>query len=155
VIDTDGTQLGIYMLDAALRLAEEKGLDLVEVSSKSDPPVCRIMDYGKYKYEQSKKAHESKKKQSVIVVKEMKFRPKTEEHDLNFKVRHLEKFLKEGNKVKITVMFRGREMHRTELGERILKIVAEKLKDLGVIEQPPKMEGRNMSMMMSPIKTGK
>jgi len=152
VIDSDGAQLGIFMLDAAIKLAEGKGLDLVEVSSKSDPPVCRIMDYGKFKYEQSKKAHESKKKQSVVVIKEMKFRPKTEEHDLNFKIRHLEKFLTEGYKVKVTIRFRGREMHRTELGAQVLELVADRLREIGVIEQQPKMEGRNMTMLMVPIK---
>lgn len=134
----------------ALRIAGDYDLDLVEVSSKSDPPVCRLMDYGKFKYEQRKKAHEAKKKQAVVQIKEVKFRPKTDLHDLQFKLRHIERFLKEGLKTKVTVVFRGRELSHPEIGKRILARVSEEVTEWGLIEQEPKFEGRTMVMILSP-----
>ncbi len=135
----------------ALSVSEEAGLDLVEVSANAAPPVCRIMDYGKFKYQQSKKARDAKKKQTVILVKEMKFRVKTEEHDFQFKVRNIRKFINEGNKVKVFIMFRGREITHTELGRNKLTRVAEELKEEATLESPPKLEGRNMTMLLTPI----
>ena len=151
MIDPDGKQLGIMPLDDALNTAMEMELDLVEVASKSDPPVCRIMDYGRFKYQQSKKSQESRKKQAVIQLKEIKLRPKTDEHDFQFKVRHMERFLKEGNKVKVSMIFRGREIMHPDIGMRILSRVIEWTKDLGVVEQAPKREGRAMNMILAPI----
>jgi translation initiation factor IF-3 len=119
------------------------------VAPEARPPVCRIMDYGKFRYEQSKKTREAKKKQTIVELKEIKLRPKTEEHDFLFKVRHAERFLKEGNKAKITIMFRGREMVRTDRGRAVLDRFLEALKDVAVLEQNPKLEGRNMSMILS------
>ena len=136
--------------DEALEIAREQGYDLVEVAPKSTPPVCRIMDYGKYKYEQSKRAKEAKKHQHVIHVKEMKFRPKTEDHDYQFKLKHVIKFLEAGDKVKATVRFRGREMTHIELGRRILEKIVEDTKDIASVEQQPKLEGRNMTLVVAP-----
>lgn len=154
-MDSAGEQLGVMPTVEALNVAEEAGLDLVEVSATANPPVCRIMDYGKFKYQQSKKARETKKKQTTILVKEMKFRVKTEEHDFQFKVRNIRKFIKEGNKVKVLLMFRGREITHTELGRKKLNRVAEELKDDASLENMPKLEGRNMSMLLTPLHTGK
>ena len=154
-MDSAGEQLGVMPTAEALSVAEEAGLDLVEVSATATPPVCRIMDYGKFKYQQSKKARETKKKQTTILVKEMKFRVKTEEHDFQFKVRNIRKFIKEGNKVKVLLMFRGREITHTELGRKKLNRVAEELKDDASLENMPKLEGRNMSMLLTPLHTGK
>ena len=150
VIDGDGNQLGIMNTDAALRLAEEQGLDLVEVSPTARPPVCRIMDFGKYKYELSKKQKESKKKQHTIQIKEVKFRPKTEEHDYQFKKRHAEEFLSKNYKVKITLMFRGRELDHKELGFKMLKRIEEDLSHVGEVERSAKFEGRTMVMYLMP-----
>jgi len=150
VIDPEGGQLGILPIAEALRIAEEYELDLVEVSSKSDPPVCRLMDYGKFKYQQRKKAHDAKKKQAVIHIKEVKFRPKTDEHDLQFKLRHIERFLKEGLKTKVTMVYRGRELSHPEIGRRILDRVSEEVKEWGIVELDPKFEGRTMIMVLSP-----
>ncbi len=150
VIDPEGGQLGILPIAEALRIAEEYELDLVEVSSKSDPPVCRLMDYGKFKYQQRKKAHEAKKKQAVIHIKEVKLRPKTDEHDLQFKLRHIERFLKEGLKTKVTMVYRGRELSHPEIGRRILDRVSEEVKEWGAVELNPKFEGRTMVMVLSP-----
>jgi translation initiation factor IF-3 len=150
VIAPDGTQLGILPTEQALQTAYSQNLDLVEVAPEARPPVCRIMDYGKYRYEQSKKAKEAKKKQTIIELKEIKLRPKTEEHDFLFKTRHAERFLKEGNKAKITIMFRGREMVRTERGRAVLDRFIEALKETAMVEQQPKLEGRNMSMILAP-----
>lgn len=150
VVDPNGTQIGIMPLEQALSLAGELELDLVEVSPKSVPPVCRIMDYGKYKYELSKKSQEAKKKQVQIQVKEIKFRPKTEEHDLQVKVRHIKKFLEKKNKVKVSLWFRGREIARPELGEQLMARIASELEDMGIVEQPPRREGRHISMMIGP-----
>jgi translation initiation factor IF-3 len=149
VIDADGEQLGVMATDQALTLAAENGLDLVEVSPTARPPVCRIMDYGKFKYEQNKKQRESKKKQHSQV-KEVKFRPKTEEHDYQFKKRHAEEFLEKGHKLKVTLMFRGREKDHKELGARMLKRLEGDLDEFGFVEQPAKFEGRFMVMYMSP-----
>ena len=142
-------------LDDALNTAMEMDLDLVEVASKSDPPVCRIMDYGRFKYQQSKKSQESRKKQVVIHLKEIKLRPKTDEHDFQFKVRHMERFLKEGNKVKVSMIFRGREIMHPDIGEKILSRVIEWTKDLGVVVQAPKREGRAMNMILAPIQSSR
>ena len=155
VIDPDGKQLGIMPLEEALNSALEMDLDLVEVATKSDPPVCRIMDYGKFKYQQSKKSQESRKKQVVIHLKEIKLRPKTDEHDFQFKVRHMERFLKEGNKVKVSMIFRGREIMHPDIGEKILQRVIEFTKELGIVEQAPKKEGRAMNMILAPIQSTK
>lgn len=150
VISQDGTQLGILPIEQALQTAYEQHLDLVEVAPEARPPVCRIMDYGKYRYEQAKKAREAKKKQTIIELKEIKLRPKTEEHDFQFKARHAERFLKEGNKAKITMMFRGREMIRMDRGKAVLDRFVEALKDVAMVEQAPKVEGRNMTMILAP-----
>jgi translation initiation factor IF-3 len=133
----------------ALAIAEEAGLDLVEVSPTAKPPVCRIMDYGKYRYEQSKKQQEAKKKQSVVEVKEIKLRPKTEKHDLDFKLKKVRKFLEQKNRVKITLRFRGREIiYADTIGVEVLNRLAEDLEDVATVIQPPKMEGRQMTMMV-------
>lgn len=155
VIDPEGRQLGVLPLVEALRAAADADLDLVEVSPKSEPPVCRIMDYGKFKYQQSKKAHDAKKKQAVIHLKEVKLRSKTEEHDLQFKLRHIERFLKEGNKTKITIIFRGREIAHADLGRQMMERVMEQAKEWGKIEQPPKFEGRNYVMILAPLQSQK
>jgi translation initiation factor IF-3 len=155
VIDPEGKQLGVLSFIEALRAAANFDLDLVEVSPKSEPPVCRIMDYGKFKYQQSKKAHEAKKKQAIVHLKEVKMRPKTEEHDFQFKLHHIERFLKEGNKTKITVVFRGRELAHPDLGKNMLGRIIEVAKDWGKIEQPPKFEGRNFVMVLAPIQSQK
>ncbi len=151
VIDPEGKQIGILPLVEALRAAANADLDLVEVSPKSEPPVCRIMDFGKFKYQQSKKAHDAKKKQAVIHLKEVKLRPKTEEHDLGFKLRHIERFLKEGDKTKVTIVFRGREIAHPDLGRQMMERIAEQAKEWGRIEQPPKFEGRNYVMILAPL----
>ncbi len=150
VINQEGEQLGILPLKEALRIAAEEDLDLVEVAPQSRPPVCKIMDYGKFKYEQSKKTHEAKKSQTIIQVKEVKMRPKTEEHDFQYKLRHIKRFLDKGNKAKVCVIFRGREFNHKEMGRSILDRVAEEVKDIAIIEQAPKLEGRNMAMIIAP-----
>jgi translation initiation factor IF-3 len=150
LIGVDGEQIGIVSVDEGLRLAREQELDLVEVAPQASPPVCRIMDYGKYKYEQSKRAKEARKHQHTIIVKEMKFRPKTEEHDYQFKLKHIQKFLEEGNKAKITVMFRGREMIHTNIGEKMLERLIQDTQEIASVEQQPKLEGRNMTLVLVP-----
>lgn len=150
VIGHDGKQIGILPLKEAMKLAEEQGLDLVEVAPQANPPVCRIMNYGKYKYQQSKKMQEAKKHQTVIQVKEVKIRPRTEEHDLQFKLRHAKRFLSEGNKVKVSMLFRGREIAHPELGRELLNRFITELKDLMVVEQAPRLEGRNLVMLLAP-----
>ena len=152
VIDSDGAQLGIMVPRDALRMAEEKELDLVLVSDKADPPVCRIMDYGKFKFEQEKKAREARKKQHTSDVKEVKMRYKIEDHDYQVRVNQAERFLKSGDKVKATVMFRGREIQHSDLAETLLKRLATDLQELAEVQQAPKREGRNMMMMLSPKK---
>jgi translation initiation factor IF-3 len=148
VIAADGEQLGILDTREAIKRAEEAGLDLVEVAPTAKPPVCRIMDFGKYKYELSKKAHESRKHQSVILVKEVKMRPRTDGHDIQFKTKNIKRFLDDGNKVKVTVMFRGREMAHTSQGRTLLERVLSALQGEANVEQAPRMEGRNMTMML-------
>ncbi|HCU25096.1 MAG TPA: translation initiation factor IF-3 [Deltaproteobacteria bacterium] len=152
LIDADGKQLGVFITSKAIELAENQGLDLVELSPNASPPVCKIMDYGKYKYQQTKKLKESKKHQVVVTVKEVKFRPVTDEHDLSFKVRNMQRFLEEGHKVKATVVFRGREMSYRQGGQKILQTILEMLKDKAVVEVPPKMEGRQMATILTPAK---
>jgi translation initiation factor IF-3 len=139
-------------LNSALQAADEQGLDLVEVSPTAKPPVCRIMDYGKYKYQQSKRAAEAKKKQVRVEIKEVKMRPKTDEHDYLFKVKNARRFLGDGNKVKVTIMFRGREVTHPEFGRRILERVAKDLEDIGHVESYPRMAGRFMSMVIGTLK---
>lgn len=155
VIDPEGKQLGILPLVEALRAAVNFDLDLVEVSPKAEPPVCRIMDYGKFKYQQSKKAHDAKKKQVVIHLKEVKMRSKTEEHDFQFKLRHIERFIKEGNKTKVTIVFRGREMAHPDLGRNMLTRIIEGAKEWGKVEQAPRLEGRNFTMILAPLQSQK
>lgn len=150
LIDDTGAQLGIVPTVDALRIAKERELDLVEVSPKAVPPVCKIMDYGKYKYQIAKKAQETKKKQTLIQVKEMKLGLKIEEHDLQFKLNHIKDFLKEGNKVKIVVMFRGREVLHRNKGEELAQKIMDSLKDLSNLEQRPKFDGRNIIMIFAP-----
>ncbi|RMF24097.1 MAG: translation initiation factor IF-3 [Cyanobacteria bacterium J083] len=153
VIDSDGGQLGILTPQEALQIAREKGVDLVLVSATAQPPVCKIMDYGKYKYEQDKKLKEAKKKQHNADVKEVKMRYKIDEHDYNVRVKNAQRFLKAGDKVKATVSFRGREIQHANLAEQLLKRMAEDLKDYGEVQQYPKREGRNMMMLISPKKS--
>jgi len=152
VIDMEGKQLGVISLTDALAEAAKAGLDLVEVSPTAAPPVCRIMDYGKFRYQQSKKVQVSKKSQTVIQVKEIRLRPKTEAHDLEVKVKHVRKFLEQHNKVKISMMFRGREIAYTDIGRKIMEDIKNTLADGCVIDQQPKLEGRNMIMILSPKK---
>lgn len=152
VIDSEGKQLGILSIQDALREATEAGLDLVEVAPGSAPPVCRIMDYGKFRYQQSKKMQVAKKHQATVQMKEIRLRPKTEEHDLQVKLRHIKRFLEENNKVKVTMMFRGREITYTELGRKIMEGIAGELQEVGVLDQHPKLEGRNMVMIVAPKK---
>lgn len=152
VIGPDGTQLGILPTEEALRKAEELNLDLVEVSPMARPPVCKIMDHGKFKYQQKRNANEAKKKQKVIEVKEVKFRPKTDKHDFEVKVNQLKRFLSDGDKGRVTIMFRGREIVHPEIGHDILRRVAEAIADIAVIEVPPRMEGKQLFMVAAPGK---
>ena len=151
LINFDGEQLGIYPTSQAQRIADDEGLDLVEIAPNATPPVCRIMDYGKFKYDQAIKAKQARKNQNNIEVKEMKFRPKIDVGDYTTKKKHVLRFLDAGNKVKITIMFRGREMAHPEQGLTILERLADDLKDVAVIESQPKMEGRNMHMLIAPL----
>lgn len=152
VIDTDGAQLGILTPSEALRMAEEKELDLVLVSETAKPPVCRIMDYGKYKFEQEKKAREAKKKQHTSDVKEVKMRYKIDDHDYNVRVNQAQRFLKAGDKVKATITFKGREIQHSNLAEELLKRMATDLEAVAEVQQAPKKEGRNMMMLLAPKK---
>ena len=148
----EGEPIGIVKIEEAMRMAEEIDIDLVEIAPTAKPPVCRLMDYGKFKYRESKKAHEAKLKQKQIQVKEVKFRPGTDEGDYKIKVRNLTRFLTEGDKTKVTLRFRGREMAHQELGMQLLKRVEADLKEVGVVEQWPKLEGRQMIMILGPKK---
>lgn len=152
MVGPDGAQIGITPLPDALRMAQELELDLVEVADKANPPVCRIMDYGKYKYEAAQRAKESRKKSTNVVVKEMKYRPKIGAGDFNTKTKKVEHFLSEGHKVKITIMFRGREMQHPELGRKILDHVAEAVAEIAKVEIYPRLDGRNMTMVLGPDK---
>jgi len=153
VINKDGEQAGIMQVEEALAMAAEDGLDLVEIAPNGEPPVCRIMDYGKYRFEQAKKNQAAKKKQKVTHVKEVKFRPGTDEADYQVKMRNVRRFIGEGDKVKITLRFRGREMAHQELGAAMLQRIRDSLVEEVVVEQWPKMEGRQMVMLVSPKKT--
>jgi translation initiation factor IF-3 len=150
VIGSAGEQLGVLTIEQALAKAQEEGLDLVEVSPMTKPPVCKILDYGKFKYLEKKKQNEAKKKQVVVLLKEVKFRPRTEEHDYDVKLKKIREFLSESNKAKITVMFRGREMSHRELGSKVLERIMGDIKDVAVIESTPRMEGRLLFMIVAP-----
>jgi len=150
LIDQNGDNVGIVSPDSAMQMAEEVGLDLVEISPGAAPPVCKIMDFGKYKYEQQKKAAEAKKKQKIIEIKEVKFRPNIDTHDYDVKMRSVTKFLGDGDKVKVTLRFRGREMAHQELGRELLEKIAGDIEELGKVESMPKMEGRQMIMVVAP-----
>lgn len=151
LIDADGENVGVVSPREGMRLADEVGLDLVEISPNANPPVCKIMDFGKFKYEQQKRESEARKKQKTIEVKEVKFRPNTDTHDYEVKMRNVFKFLENGDKVKVTLRFRGREMAHQNLGRELLERVAEDTKDAGKVENMPKMEGRQMVMMIGPL----
>lgn len=150
VVGAKGEMLGVVALDEGIKLAFQAGLDLVEVSPNSDPPVCKILDYGKYKYEEQKKRNEARKKQKVIGVKEIKMRPGIDVHDYDVKMRNVRRFLGEGDKVKLTVRFRGREMTHHELGSNLLKRIEDDLEEIAKVEQTPKLEGRQMIMVVTP-----
>ena len=155
VIDDEGEMIGVMSPQEALRIARERGLDLVEVAPQAQPPVCRIIDFGKYQYEQKKRAHEAKKKQVVIEVKEIKFRPATDDHDYNFKMKHAREILQEGNKVKATVRFRGREITHKELGMQLLQRLEQDLTENGTIEVRPRVEGMQMTAIFAPKRADK
>ncbi len=150
VIDDDGEHLGTIPTEEALSIAEDRGMDLVEVAANSNPPVCRIMDYGKHKYKASKKAHEAKKNQKIVHVKEVKFRPNTDQHDFDFKLKHVQRFLENGDKAKVVIFFKGREIVHREFGQKVLERVAEQTEDIAVIEQTAKQEGRTLVMILAP-----
>lgn len=150
LIDSDGTQLGIMAIKDALEIAQKKQLDLVNVSPNASPPVCRVMDFGKYKYERSKREKEARKNQKVISVKEVKLRPGIDDHDFQVKVKNCKRFLNSGNKVKVTVMFRGREITHKELGRELCQRMKEEIAEIGTVEKEPKVEGKNMIMILSP-----
>ncbi len=152
LVDAEGNMVGVVSVDEGMRMAEAAGLDLVEVSPNAEPPVCKILDYGKYKYEQQKKANEARKNQKVISIKEVKLRPTIDPHDLEIKMRNVRKFLDAGDKVKITLRFRGREMSHQELGRKLLDKVREDLADAIRIEHEPSLEGRQMIMVIAPAK---
>jgi translation initiation factor IF-3 len=151
-VDDDGEQLGVMVTRDALDRAREKGLDLVEVAPNADPPVCKIMDYGKFKYQQQKKLQEAKKKQTVIKIKEVKFRPKTDEHDYQTKLKKIVKFLDDGDRCKVTIFFRGREIVHKDRGLMMLDRVVEDTQDIAKVESKPMSEGRTMTMMLAPVK---
>jgi translation initiation factor IF-3 len=150
VIGADGEMVGVLTREEALALAEESGMDLVEIQPTADPPVCRIMDYGKFKFEAQKKANAAKKKQKIVEIKELKFRPTTDDGDYNIKLRNLRRFLEEGDKVKVNIRFKGREMAHQELGMQMAQRIEKDLADEVVIEQRPRLEGRQMIMMVAP-----
>jgi translation initiation factor IF-3 len=150
VIGDDGEHLGTIPTEEAISMAEDRDMDLVEVASNSNPPVCRIMDYGKHKYKASKKAHEAKKNQKIVHVKEVKFRPNTDQHDFDFKLKHVQRFLEAGDKAKVVIFFKGREIVHREFGQRVLERVAKQTEDLAVIEQTAKQEGRTLVMILAP-----
>ena len=150
VIGDDGEHLGTIPTEEALSMAEDRDMDLVEVAANSNPPVCRIMDYGKHKYKASKKAHEAKKNQKIVHVKEVKFRPNTDQHDFDFKLKHVQRFLENGDKAKVVIFFKGREIVHREFGQKVLKRVAEQTEDIAVIEQTAKQEGRTLVMILAP-----
>ena len=150
VIGANGEPLGVIPVSQALEMAEQQQLDLVEVSPTAVPPVCRIMDYGKFKYQQSKKLQEAKKKQVHVQLKEVKLRPKTDDHDLEFKIKHVRRFLEEGNKAKVTLVFRGREITHMDIGRALIDRFAAEIQDIAIIENQPRVEGRNLYMIVAP-----
>jgi len=152
LINSDGSQLGIVSIDKARRIAQEKELDLVEIAPQAEPPVCKIMDYGKYKYEQQKKDKVLKKRQQVVLLKEVRYHPTTDTHDFDFKLRHARQFLLDGNKVKAVVVFRGRQMAHQELGIDLLRKLRDGLDDIALVEREPNMEGRQMIAIFAPDK---
>ncbi|MGR3456185.1 translation initiation factor IF-3 [Pseudooceanicola sp.] len=152
LIGAEGENIGVVSPARAMQIAEEAGLDLVEISPNATPPVCKVMDFGKFKYEQQKRESEARKKQKIIEVKEVKFRPNTDVHDYEVKMRNVVRFLESGDKVKVTLRFRGREMAHQNLGRELLERVAEDVKEIGKVENMPKMEGRQMVMMIGPVK---
>jgi len=152
LIGDDGEQLGVKPLPEALAIARSRELDLVEVAPNADPPVCRLMDFKRFEYEQQQRRKESRRKATQVVIKEMKFRPKIDVHDYTTKMRHVERFLAEGNKVKLTIMFRGREMAHPELGLRILERIADEVSGIAMVESAPRQDGRNMTMVLHPLK---
>jgi translation initiation factor IF-3 len=152
VVSDTNEQLGVMSLRSALQIAEERHLDLVEVAPNAKPPVCRIMDYGKFRYEQQKREKEAKKKQKILTLKEVKLRPNIEDHDFYVKMKNAQRFLEDGSKVKVTIMFRGREMSHPELGRKLLVRFADELKDIAKVEKDPKIEGRNMTMIIAALK---
>lgn len=154
MIDEEGKKLGEFLTEDAVRLAEERGLDLIEVAPEGRPPVCRIQDFGKLKYERKKKETQARKNQVQVQIKEVKLRPKTDEHDIAVKVRHARRFLEEGNKVKVTIRFRGRELAHRDIGSQQCMRMAKECEDLGSIEAHPRMDGRQMFMILSPLKPG-
>ena len=151
VIGSDGGNLGVMQLNKAIQVAKEEGLDLIEISPNANPPVCKIMDMGKYKYDLQKKANLAKKKQKVVSLKEIKLRPGTEIHDYNFKIKNAKKFITKGDKVKFTVKFKGREMQHTDLGKDLMNKIIEETKDIAKVESKPKFEGRQMVMIIQPL----
>jgi translation initiation factor IF-3 len=153
VISPTGEQIGVMKTEEAMRMAREQGLDLVEVAPNSTPPVCRLMDYGKYRYEQTKKEKAARKRQHAVHLKEITLRPRIEEHDYQVKLRHIREFLSVHSKVKVTVRFRGREMMHSEAGERVLNRMAGDIQDIGKVEQSPRMEGRNMVVVFAPLRS--
>lgn len=150
LVDENGEQLGVFTGRDALRVAQERGFDLVEVAPNARPPVCRIMDFGKYKYEQSKRDREARKKQKVVTIKEVKMRPNIEDHDFDVRRRQTEEFLREGDKIKATIMFRGREVVHSSLGKAVLDRLLDAVKDICIVERPAKLEGKNMIMILAP-----
>ena len=150
VIGSEGNNLGVMQLKQAIQMAKDEGLDLIEISPNANPPVCKIMDMGKYKYDLQKKANQAKKKQKIVSLKEIKLRPGTEIHDYNFKIKNAKKFISKGDKVKFTVKFKGREMQHVELGKDLMKRIIEDTKDIGKVETHPKFEGRQMIMIIQP-----
>ena len=153
VVDEEGGQVGVMPPEQALAIAQQRELDLVEVAPSANPPVCRIMNYGKFQYQQSKRAHEARKHQKHVVLKEVKFRPRTDEHDFQFKKKNILRFIEEGNKAKATVVFRGREMSHQEIGRRLMERLMAELKDLVLIEREPRMEGYALVTILAPRKT--
>jgi len=154
LIGPDGSQMGVFQTRDAQRKAEDFGLDLVEISPTARPPVCKIMDYGKYKYDLAKREHEAKKHQAVVHIKELRLRPATDEHDVQTKIRHAKRFLEDGDKVRITIQFRGREMAHKELGQKLMARILADISEIGIAEQPAKMEGRALSALIGPIPAG-
>jgi translation initiation factor IF-3 len=150
VIGIDGKQMGIFPIQEALNLANDDGYDLVEVNPKAEPPVCRVMDYGKFKYQQKKRTQEARKHQTTVQIKEIKLRPKTDEHDVQFKIKHIQRFLNSGDKVKVTMVFKGREVIHSDIATELMNRIVKEIEEIGLVEKPSKLEGRNMFMIIAP-----